>query len=328
MTNAVTDENWRHSLIGVSSANGTTPVPVEVDPVTGRTLVDAEVSATGSDYQTGFSASTLNSNVFTIDVSNYRSFAIQLTGTWSATVTIQGSIDNVDFRAIGAKYSNSLSQMYTSTFTGLGMIEGPIFFRYLRLRVTSYGSGTVEAATFLSTSPHFATSVGIDTELPGAGTASDTMTNPSAPFVLSANSFYNPTADRWERGRNNNEGTVLASLARTATQNSPDQANYNARGVQLILNVTAQPGGAETLGVKIQAKDPVSGGYVDIVDSGVLFTAATGAKALTLYPGVLSTDLAAGYVGKSGALPRIWRAVVTHSASGSWTYSLGFSLIL
>lgn len=49
---------------------------------------------------------------------------------------------------------------------------------------------------------------------------------------------------------------------------------------------------------------------------------------LTLYPGIVGTDLVSGDTGKSGVLSRIWRAVVTHSASGSWTYSVGSSIVL
>jgi hypothetical protein len=46
----------------------------------------------------------------------------------------------------------------------------------------------------------------------------------------------------WDRERNNTQGTLLASAARTATATSPNQTNYNAKGVQLTIDVTAVSG--------------------------------------------------------------------------------------
>ena len=124
--------------------------------------------------------------------------------------------------------------------------------------------------------------------------------------------------------------TLLASAARTATATSSDQT-ATGRGVMLVLNVTAEAA-SETLSLKIQGKDPISGNYFDITSFGTMYTstgeAPTRTKAAVLYPGVLAADhvgVAAGTDGtiaKSGVLPATWRAVVTHSSTGSWTYSL------
>lgn len=146
--------------------------------------------------------------------------------------------------------------------------------------------------------------------------------------VMSRNTGYNETSfDRW---RNNTEATILASAVRTATTNGPDQTNYNARGVMLILNVSVEAA-TETLSVKIQAKDSISGNYADFIDFGVVYNATTmapGAFVAIAYPGLLTADLISGAVGKSTPLPRVWRPVVTHSSSGSWTYSLSGEVIL
>lgn len=124
--------------------------------------------------------------------------------------------------------------------------------------------------------------------------------------------------------------TLLASTTRTATANSSDQTAVG-RGVMLVLNVTVEAA-SETLSLKIQGKDPISGNYFDITSFGTMYTstgeAPTRTKAAVLYPGILAADhvgVAAGTDGtiaKSGVLPDTWRAVVTHSSSGSWTYSL------
>ena len=124
--------------------------------------------------------------------------------------------------------------------------------------------------------------------------------------------------------------TLLASAVRTASTNTSDQT-ATGRGVMLVLNVTAEAA-SETLALKIQGKDPVSGNYFDITNFGTMYTstgeAPTRTKAAVLYPGILAADhvgVAAGTDGtiaKSGVLPATWRAVVTHSSTGAWTYSL------
>ena len=129
--------------------------------------------------------------------------------------------------------------------------------------------------------------------------------------------------------RANVDAVALASAARTATANTPDIVTYNARGITVLLNVTANPGGAETLSLKIQAKESIGGAYIDIADAGILFTAANGLKGIEIYPGILSADLVAGLVGKSSSIVgRTVRAVITHSSTGSWTYSVSSILLV
>lgn len=123
-----------------------------------------------------------------------------------------------------------------------------------------------------------------------------------------------------DRPRNNVEATALASAARTATANSADITNHNARGVAIWFNITAVPT-IETVTLSVSAKDPISGVY------STIFTGAAEAAAATrfyqIYPGVTETAT----VDAAIALPRTWRVTVTHSASGSFTYSVGYCLI-
>lgn len=127
--------------------------------------------------------------------------------------------------------------------------------------------------------------------------------------------------------RNNLSATGLASAARTATTNV-DITTYNARGIMLLLNVTANPGGGETLSLKLRAKESVAGGYLDIADAGVLFTAANGLKGLVVMPGTVAADLVSGLTGKSAPIARTVNAIVTHSSTGGWTYSLSYVLLV
>lgn len=146
--------------------------------------------------------------------------------------------------------------------------------------------------------------------------------------IMSRNSGFNETGyDRW---RNNTEATILASAVRAVTTNGTDQTNYNGRGVMFLLSVTVEAA-AETLSLKVQVKDSISGSYGDYVDFGVVYNAATmapGVYVAVIYPGLLTADLISGAIGKSAPLPRVWRPVITHSASGNWTYSLSSELII
>lgn len=146
-------------------------------------------------------------------------------------------------------------------------------------------------------------------------------------------SGYNSSSfDRWY---SNWATSILSSAVRAATTNGADQTNYNGRGVMVTINVTVEAA-AETLSLKIQGKDPISGNYFDIVDFGTVYNATTDAPTTTrtfvMYPGVLSADFIGitgnGASGKAGLLPRTWRPVVTHSSSGNWTYSLASAVIL
>lgn len=147
-----------------------------------------------------------------------------------------------------------------------------------------------------------------------------------ASTYLPAAMLVNSVGTSWDRVKGNFEAALLASAARTATTNSPDQTNFNGQGALVTINVSVE--GAATVSLKLQGKDSVSGNYYDIVDFGAIYTAtsdAPGAKTCSFHPGNVAADhvgIANGTAAKSGLLPRIWRAVVTPSDATSTTYSL------
>lgn len=108
--------------------------------------------------------------------------------------------------------------------------------------------------------------------------------------------------------------TVLASAARTTTQTSSDFVKTTEVAVQFVLVVTAVPT-VETLTLTIQGKDNL-GNYYTILASTA--SAATGTVVLTAGLGVATV----ANVAIGTAIPDLYRVVVTHSASGSFTYSL------
>lgn len=155
--------------------------------------------------------------------------------------------------------------------------------------------------------------------------AGDAVPDPTVPQVLSHQMLWNGDIS-WHKQRGNVTAEVLASAARTATINSASQTNHNARGVTLLLNVTANPGGLATLTVSIETQ------LANVWRALTAFAAtASGTNATyiyQLYPGIVETS-AVGNVEVQGlGLPRFWRVTVTHSGAGSWTYSASSSLML
>lgn len=119
----------------------------------------------------------------------------------------------------------------------------------------------------------------------------------------------------------NISGTLLASAARTATASSPDQTNYNGRGVRIFINVTVHAVSAAIVPT-IEVKDPVSGVYTAIA-TGASIT-GTGHTVITVFPGVtVAANLAI-----SNALGKIWRVTMTPGNANSATYSVGYSTLV
>jgi len=130
----------------------------------------------------------------------------------------------------------------------------------------------------------------------------------------------------WERWRNNTAATVLASATRTTSGASSDQTNFNARGIIVFVKVTAVSGTSPTLDVAVQAKDPTTGYYKDILRIPQFTT--TGTLTGVLYPG--ATDAAALFEAENNVpLPRKWRIGYTIGGTNpSFTFSVGVSYIV
>jgi hypothetical protein len=124
--------------------------------------------------------------------------------------------------------------------------------------------------------------------------------------------------------------TALPSAARTVTQNILGSALLDPAGIGnandgagliAYLNVTAVPT-VETLILKVQEQNPISGAWSDVAGLATSAQAASGQIKLKVFPGIVAVAPSVTAVQVSDLLPPLWRLVVVHSASGSFTYSL------
>ena len=133
----------------------------------------------------------------------------------------------------------------------------------------------------------------------------------------------------FDRLRNNTEVTALASAARTADTTSPLQTNFNARAILILLDVTVNPGGAETLQLILQ-HGILGGTQRDyLLATADDFGGTTGRQVLIVGLGVGATASiqADGSRTVEGLITREFAIAVSHSSTGSWTYSVKYVLI-
>lgn len=117
--------------------------------------------------------------------------------------------------------------------------------------------------------------------------------------------------------------TILpATTVFTVTSNSPDFGfgeKNDARGCMIFLNLSAVSGTTPTLVMKLQAKDTLTGNYIDIPGATTTSLTTVGETVLTLHPVVT----AAANQAIAQAMPNTMRAVFTiGGTTPSFTLSL------
>ncbi len=118
----------------------------------------------------------------------------------------------------------------------------------------------------------------------------------------------------------NSRITLLSSAVRAVTNSTSVIANPGARGLHLVIDMTAVPG-VDTVTPKIEGYDETSQKYYTILTGAAIV--ATGTTVLKIYPGIT----ASANVAVSDILPDSFRVTMTHSAATNFTYSVGASLI-
>lgn len=139
---------------------------------------------------------------------------------------------------------------------------------------------------------------------------------------------YDEGTNTFNRLRGNYNEVILPPTARTATNQSANLDNFNARGGHFLISVTALGAGV-TLVPSVFAFDPQTGLYYPLLNdptAGVPYTiAATGTYIQKIYPGISPIP----NLSTSDILPRIFMFRMTHTgAAGSATYSVSFNQVI
>lgn len=258
---------------------------------------------------------------------DYAWLIAQISGTFSATITWEGTLDGTNWEQVRAINMGNGALSHLATSTGLYAVPCGGFLG-VRARVSTYGSGAVTVTGILTTSAFSPPLVAYTHDAPetGADGLSNTFyiergKSDTDMRTITAPMQFNEST--WDRIRGNTEAALLASAARTETASSPDQTNYNARGVIVTLDVTAVTDTPE-LTLKVEAK---MGSNYEALLTASAAVADVGVHSYIVYPGV---GAAAGDVVQVAGfpLPRTWRVTVTHAASDSATYNVTASVIL
>jgi len=89
-----------------------------------------------------------NDLIASFDASAYKYVSIQLTGTWVGEVRFQGSNNNGTFEDLVVQNTGIVLTPYVLNMTANGGVKVPVLFKYLRIRVVSYTSGTITGTAF------------------------------------------------------------------------------------------------------------------------------------------------------------------------------------
>ena len=114
--------------------------------------------------------------------------------------------------------------------------------------------------------------------------------------------------------------TLLASAARTATNNSATISNPRGKALRFHVDCTARAGSASTV-FSFQGYDPVGADYYTILDSAAVTTAAK-----TTYTIGLGSTVTAN-VSANVPAPVKFRVLATHGTADAHTYSVSAEIL-
>jgi len=110
------------------------------------------VLSTAGDLATVYrTATAVNVDLLeNVDTSQFQTALVQLYGTFNATVTFQGSLEESPTNWINLTAMNITTGAVGVTANAVGMYYIPLTCKWFRIRVTSYTSGTITSASMFS----------------------------------------------------------------------------------------------------------------------------------------------------------------------------------
>ena len=141
----------------------------------------------------------------------------------------------------------------------------------------------------------------------------------NAAVVAAIDLLFDGTALNRRRGNVDTAAVVTMNASTAGTLNSGDLANYNHRGMQLVMNLGSN---TASVTVAIQGKDAASSQYYTILQSAAIMS--PGLTRLIVYPGLTATT----NVIANDVLPRTFKIVVTITGGGAVTGTVGLSMLV
>lgn len=192
------------------------------DGVATNVAPDAGLPTAGQFFEATGSVSAINADIVaSMDARPYRQWTLQLTGTFTAIAKVQGSNDNINWADLVGYPVSSTTNLPTASLNATGTWAGSTNCKYLRVRATTYSSGTVVGTLLLSSNsspPPTTYVVGSSNALQvyGAGAPSDALSNSATGFTQFPHGYVGSAV--WDRLRTPN-------VARTTTMTIAGQSN-------------------------------------------------------------------------------------------------------
>lgn len=167
------------ATVTANISNGTNTA----DVVAGDTGQNGLITAGGRKEFAGLSTAATSGNFLlpATDVSAYKFISLQLQGgTWTGTIVMEASNDNTNWNAYNLANNGVLNSAYTSNVTNL--LIAPVMSRYVRIRVSVTGTGTVQGTVELFTVPPALT------QLTAIVSSNVGVTQVTSPWVVGSNS--------------------------------------------------------------------------------------------------------------------------------------------
>lgn len=335
----------------LASLNTKTPALGQATKANSQPVVTASdeiVSiVTGQSAQTALvnNILTTTSGTAGTDVSQYRSFAVQINSTGTAgNYIFEGSVDNVNYLPIPVYDMSSASpNVSISAFAVTAVnriIVGACQWPYLRLRIqTVITGGSIQAFAAYSRNNLSSTvqvvgnltagnlnanvgTVGAVTALSqfnAVATPSDGTSGPSTTSIRTWNSFFNGAS--WDRAHGNWNTTTGDAGGKVASFNGATQTNWDSRGATIFILCTTVSGTTPTMTAQLQWSPDGSGtNWINLGPASTSITTTGNTIAINVYPTNFSLAGATPAALTTGAtttvqinapLPRTWRIVYT-----------------
>lgn len=229
------------------------------------TLVTPDVglpTGAGSKVLTGSTTAYDTDAIASTDASGYQTISMILTGTYSAAVQLQGSNDNSNWvtlptQAITSTPGRNDTSGIQSTDT---VFVGAILTKYIRVRCSFYGSGTLNVAARLYNGAQGTIIPSSTTVQAGSGSnASDADTSSTWSAAKAFNQGFNGVS--WDRHRLSKIFKSAAATASgdTAVWTPASGKKFQLQRFQLFLTANAATSSGAVITVKLRDATTTTG---------------------------------------------------------------------